>query len=261
MSTTRCPCGAAVSAKSLHGLACKLSRGKISRHDALNNDMLQALRTAGASCIREPPGCSRFDGKRPDGQTLVPWRRGRHLIWNASPSSPPTFLELLKQPVMQKLLERPRRKKIRPTIGSLRVHTRDLRIKRDVGQEMLKISLREIPPTLHNEKANWECFKEDLERNIDLKIPLNTSGQIEGAMSTLTKQLQQAAWNATPAITPTNAQTNCPPFLKKKIAEKRNLKELWQNNRTLESKTALDKASKGLKKLMLEIKTTVFKTT
>ncbi|KAF2897138.1 hypothetical protein ILUMI_09036 [Ignelater luminosus] len=71
----RCPCGAAVSAMGLHSLACKLSRGRISRHDALNNDMLQALRTTGVPCIREPPGCSRSDGKRPDGQTLVPWTR------------------------------------------------------------------------------------------------------------------------------------------------------------------------------------------
>ncbi|KAF2891281.1 hypothetical protein ILUMI_14892, partial [Ignelater luminosus] len=40
------------------------------RRDALNNDILQALRPAGVLCIREPPGCSRCDGKRPDGQTL-----------------------------------------------------------------------------------------------------------------------------------------------------------------------------------------------
>ncbi|KAF2890051.1 hypothetical protein ILUMI_16122 [Ignelater luminosus] len=52
------------------------------RRDALNNDILQALRPAGVLCIREPAGCSRCDGKRPDGQTLVPWRRGRCLISN-----------------------------------------------------------------------------------------------------------------------------------------------------------------------------------
>ncbi|KAF2903911.1 hypothetical protein ILUMI_02263, partial [Ignelater luminosus] len=33
--THRCPCGAAVSAKGLDVLACKLSRGRISRHDRL----------------------------------------------------------------------------------------------------------------------------------------------------------------------------------------------------------------------------------
>ncbi|KAF2898197.1 hypothetical protein ILUMI_07978, partial [Ignelater luminosus] len=70
----RCPCNAAVSAKGLHVLACKLSN---------NNDM-QALQTAGVPCIKKPPGCSRFDGKRPDGQTLVPCRRGLCLIWDVS---------------------------------------------------------------------------------------------------------------------------------------------------------------------------------
>ncbi|KAF2899886.1 hypothetical protein ILUMI_06300 [Ignelater luminosus] len=67
----RCPCGEAVSAKGLHGLACKLSRERISRHDAPNNDMLQALRTVDVPCIRELFGCSRSDCKRPNGQTLV----------------------------------------------------------------------------------------------------------------------------------------------------------------------------------------------
>jgi len=32
--------------------------------------------------IKEPPGCSRADGKRPDGLTLVPWKRGRPLVWD-----------------------------------------------------------------------------------------------------------------------------------------------------------------------------------
>ncbi|KAF2891899.1 hypothetical protein ILUMI_14274 [Ignelater luminosus] len=80
----RCPCGAAVSAKGLHGLACKLSRGRISRHDVLNYDMMQAIRTAGVPCIIEPAGCSRSDGKRPDVQTLVPRRRERCLIRDVS---------------------------------------------------------------------------------------------------------------------------------------------------------------------------------
>ena len=30
----------------------------------------------------EPAGLSRSDGKRPDGLTLVPWSRGRPLVWD-----------------------------------------------------------------------------------------------------------------------------------------------------------------------------------
>lgn len=32
----------------------------------------------------EPPGLSRNDGKRPDGLTLIPWEKGRCLLWDAT---------------------------------------------------------------------------------------------------------------------------------------------------------------------------------
>src|SRR6218665_1930678 len=34
--------------------------------------------------LKKPPGLSRADGKRPDGLTLIPWRRGQALIWDAT---------------------------------------------------------------------------------------------------------------------------------------------------------------------------------
>jgi len=36
----------------------------------------------GVPSIKEPSGCSRADGKRPDGLTLVPWSHGRPLVWD-----------------------------------------------------------------------------------------------------------------------------------------------------------------------------------
>ena len=35
-------------------------------------------------CILEPPGLFREDGKRPDGLTLIPFSRGRPLVWDAT---------------------------------------------------------------------------------------------------------------------------------------------------------------------------------
>ncbi len=32
----------------------------------------------------ESPGLLKFDGKRPDGVTIVPWKCGRHLVWDAT---------------------------------------------------------------------------------------------------------------------------------------------------------------------------------
>jgi len=34
--------------------------------------------------MREPPGLDRGGGKRPDGATMVPWSRGRCLLWDAT---------------------------------------------------------------------------------------------------------------------------------------------------------------------------------
>jgi hypothetical protein len=78
----RCRCGAAVSSLGLHGLACKKSAGRRPRHDSCNDIIARALRSAGIPSIKEPPGCSRNDGKRPDGLTLIPWSKGKSLVWD-----------------------------------------------------------------------------------------------------------------------------------------------------------------------------------
>ena len=67
-----CPCGAEVTNKGYHGLACKRSSGRRSRHEAANDVIARALRSAEVPNIREPAGCSRQNGKRPDGMTLIP---------------------------------------------------------------------------------------------------------------------------------------------------------------------------------------------
>jgi len=34
--------------------------------------------------VKEPPGLSRDDGKRPDGVTLLPWAKGKPLAWDVT---------------------------------------------------------------------------------------------------------------------------------------------------------------------------------
>jgi hypothetical protein len=70
----QCPCGAEVTVRRLHCLACKKSRGRQLRHDDVIG---RALRSAEISSEKEPAGCSHQDGKRPDGVTLVAWIHGR----------------------------------------------------------------------------------------------------------------------------------------------------------------------------------------
>lgn len=46
--------------------------------------MRRALNTINVPSVLEPVGLARDDGKRPDGMTLVPWERGRALVWDAT---------------------------------------------------------------------------------------------------------------------------------------------------------------------------------
>ena len=79
-----CACGALVTARGEHGLSCSLGFGRMARHGVLNDLFYRALVKAGFPATKEPQGLLRSDGKRPDGITLIPWRAGRGLVWDAT---------------------------------------------------------------------------------------------------------------------------------------------------------------------------------
>jgi hypothetical protein len=67
-----CVCGSSVDESGTHGLSCRFSPGRRSRHAAVNDLLHRALVSAGVPSVLEPPGTSRDDGKYPNGITLVP---------------------------------------------------------------------------------------------------------------------------------------------------------------------------------------------
>lgn len=77
-----CVCGDKVNRYAHHGLSCAKASGTNPRHAAVNNILQRALKSAGVPAVLEPPGCSRPDGKRPDGMSLIHWERGRSLLWD-----------------------------------------------------------------------------------------------------------------------------------------------------------------------------------
>ena len=79
-----CHCGAAVDKRAIHGLSCYKSEGRHSRHAAINNIIKRSLAAAQIPSVLEPPGLCRSDGKRPDGVTIIPWKTGRTLVWDAT---------------------------------------------------------------------------------------------------------------------------------------------------------------------------------
>ena len=84
----QCICGAAVNDNGIHGLSCRRNGGRAARHAEANDIIHRALVSAGIPAIKEPQGISRHDGKRPDGATLMPWKRGRPLLWDFTCTDP-----------------------------------------------------------------------------------------------------------------------------------------------------------------------------
>lgn len=65
-------------------LCCKKCAGRFPRHSAINKIISQAPSTARFPNILEPPVVSRIDNKPPDGLTIIPWERGKSLLWDAT---------------------------------------------------------------------------------------------------------------------------------------------------------------------------------
>ena len=77
-------CGSDVDEMGTHGLPCRFSKGRHFRLAAINDTIKRSLNAAKIPCLLEPNGLYRPDGKRPDGATMVPWRGGKMLVWDAT---------------------------------------------------------------------------------------------------------------------------------------------------------------------------------
>ena len=77
-------CGTMVDDLATHGLSCRFSEGRHPRHAAVNCIIQKALTSARVPSRLEPSGLYRSDGKRPDGCTILPWKAGKVLVWDAT---------------------------------------------------------------------------------------------------------------------------------------------------------------------------------
>ena len=66
-----------------HGLSCKKSAGRHHCHSAVNDIIYRALVAAHVPSCLEPSGLYRSDGKRPGGASIVHWKCGQLLVWDA----------------------------------------------------------------------------------------------------------------------------------------------------------------------------------
>ena len=77
-------CGADVDSLGTHGLSCHFSSGRHCRHAAVNDIVKRSLDSARIPSHLEPSGLFRSDGRRPDGASIVPWKEGKILVWDAT---------------------------------------------------------------------------------------------------------------------------------------------------------------------------------
>ena len=73
----KCVCGSLVDETGRHGLSCKKSSGRYARHAHINDLIRRSLQSIKVPSTLEPVGLSIDDGKRPDGMTLFPWKKGK----------------------------------------------------------------------------------------------------------------------------------------------------------------------------------------
>ena len=67
----QCPCAATVTSRGTHGLSCKRSTGRSTRHRQINDVTWWVLKSVDVPATKEPSGLLRGDGKR---LTRVPWQ-------------------------------------------------------------------------------------------------------------------------------------------------------------------------------------------
>lgn len=79
-----CSCGAMVDARGSHGLSCRRSAGRQTRHAQLNDAIHRTLIRAGYPATKEPTGLMQTGDCRPDGCTLVAWKDGMSVAWDAT---------------------------------------------------------------------------------------------------------------------------------------------------------------------------------
>lgn len=119
-----------------------------------------------------------------------------------------------------------------------------------------KVLTRTIPLKLHNNRTNWEKYRQKIQQQITPDIKLKTTNDIDSAITMFQQVITQSAMESTPT---TKARTNmqievCSSSVRELIKKKRDLRRRWQQTRFPGDKTALNNAAKMLKQKLLEEK-------
>lgn len=128
-------------------------------------------------------------------------------------------------------------------------------------------SLITAPPrlSLTSKYTDWEKFRENMEKEVCLNIPLKTQNDIELAVENMNRSIVSACTIATPSSTTREESNNNDPkrhplFIRKKISERRHLRRVWHQTRSPEDKNKLNRASRQLTALIENLKNSCLQT-
>jgi hypothetical protein len=120
------------------------------------------------------------------------------------------------------------------------------------------MTIRHNTPRLHNYKTNWEKYRGEITKNINLKIKLKTQEDLELALETLTKVMQQAATQSTPPMEPQKRFNNIPLEMKQLLREKQNARAMWHRTHIPTDKTKYNQLTNKLKAKLKEMRDASF---
>jgi hypothetical protein len=109
-------------------------------------------------------------------------------------------------------------------------------------------------PSLTSSKTNWSTFRAKLDGLITLEMPLKTNLDIEEAVETVTKAMQEAARQATDDIDNKYITEKYPIELKEKLREKGKARKRWQNTRSPADKHKYNRLAKELIQVNIQTK-------
>jgi hypothetical protein len=124
---------------------------------------------------------------------------------------------------------------------------------------ILKVSTRilqqQATERLCNKYTDWNLFRRLVNENINLRLQLQTPQNLEDAVNHITNCVQNSARTSTPVLQNSSKPgLQYPIYVKRKIAEKRRLRRIWQNTRNPIDKANFNRASRNLKRLLYNVK-------
>lgn len=113
----------------------------------------------------------------------------------------------------------------------------------------------ECPPRLCSKSTDWDHFRKLVNDKLSLKVSLKTGEEIEDAIELFNSTVQNSAWQSTPNLQrEIPNQVNYPLEIKRKIAEKRRYRRIWQYTRNPRDKNILNTATQQLKRMLYRFK-------